>query len=65
MYTGFGCLDWVSLIENRRSRTREMIDLINLNIKRERNVMPHQLEVRLPEQVADVMPCTRVKVIDR
>src|SRR2546423_6549018 len=37
-----------------RRRTRQVVDLIDLDIERKSDVVPHQLEARIPEQMLDV-----------
>jgi hypothetical protein len=41
-----------------------VVDLVDLDVERERHVVAHQLEAGLIEQVNDVVPGTRVEVVD-
>ena len=54
MNTGFGGLHRVVLVMNRRGRTGEVVDFVDLDIERKRHVVAHQLEARMAEHVLDV-----------
>ena len=41
---------------NGRGRTGEVIDLIDLDVERERHVVPHQFEMLVVEKMLDVLP---------
>ena len=53
--TGLGRLNRVVLVVNRRGRAGQIIDLVDLDIERERHVMPHQFEARIAETGRDVL----------
>ena len=61
---GLRGLDWIVLIVNRRCRTRQIVDLVNLDVEWECDVMPEKLEILVLRKVKDVSSATRVKVID-
>ena len=42
---GLGRLHRIELIVNRRSRTGEVVDFVDLDKERERHIVPHQLEI--------------------
>ena len=57
-------LDWVALVVHGGRGTGEVVDLIDLDVKRKRHVVPDQLESRMLEQVLNVGPRGGVEVID-
>src|SRR5262245_48264602 len=61
MDTGLGRLHRIALVANRRGRTGEVIDLIHLDVERERHVVPHQFEMLV--EMLDVLPGTGKKVV--
>jgi hypothetical protein len=51
------------LIMNGRGWTGEIVNLIDLDIERERHVMAEHFELRVPEKMRDVALCACVKII--
>jgi len=64
VHAGLGRLHRVALVEDGRGRAGEVIDLVHLDIERERHVVPQHLEPLLAQQVLDVLSRTRVEVVD-
>jgi hypothetical protein len=58
-----GGLHWIMLVVNRRGRTGEIVDLVDLHIERKRNVVPHQVEVLVIEEMLDVASRAGEKVV--
>ena len=54
---GLGRLHRIELIMDRRGRAGEIVDLVDLDIERKRDVVAQQLEMRIVEQIA--MLCAR------
>jgi hypothetical protein len=44
MNAGFGRLDWVMLVVDRTRRTRQVVDLVNLEIEWKRHVVTQELK---------------------
>ena len=55
MQTGLGGLHRIVLVMNGRCRARQVVDLIHFDIEREGHIVAHQLEVRVIEQMGDVV----------
>jgi len=51
---GLGRLDRIVLVVHRRSRAREIVDLIDFQFEGIHDIMSHQLEIRIFEQVRDI-----------
>jgi hypothetical protein len=49
---------------NRRSRARQVVDLVDLEIERKRNVVAYRLEVSMTEETGDITACPGEVVID-
>jgi hypothetical protein len=49
---------------DRRSRAGEIVDLVDLNIKRPGYVVPHELELRMVAVVEEVVAGTGEEIID-
>ena len=64
MDAGLGRLNRVVLVMNRRGRARHVVDLIDLDVERKRNVMPDQLEELGVHQMRDVALGPGEEVID-
>ncbi len=60
---GLGRLHRVALVEDRRGRAREVVDLVDLDVQREGHVVPHDLEARVVAQVREVGPRPGVEVV--
>ena len=54
MHAGLGRLHRVVLVVNGRGRAGEVVDLVDLDVEREGDVVAHQLEARMAEQMVDV-----------
>jgi len=64
MNVHLGGLNRVVLIVDRRCRTGQVVDLIDLHIKREGNVMAKELKIRIPYQVGDISLGSREEIVD-
>ena len=51
-HTGLGRVHGIVLIVDRRGRAGEIVDLVDLDIERERHVMAHDLEFAVVEQLS-------------
>ena len=63
MHAGLSGLHWVELVVNGRCRTGQVVDLIHLNIERKSDIVAHQLEVRMIEQMGNVVLGAREEVV--
>ena len=61
---GLGGLDRVVLIMDGRGRAGQVVDLVHLHVEGEGDVVAHQLEVGVVEQVGDVVLGAGEEVID-
>ena len=61
--TGLNRSHRVVLIVDGRCRAGEVEDLINFNVKRERDVVAYQLEFRLPDKMRDVSSSSRTEIV--
>ena len=61
---GLGRLHRVVLVVDRRRRTGEVVDLVDLDEQRERHVVPDELEARVVVQVIDVALGAGEEVVD-
>jgi len=59
-----GGLNRVVLIVNGRSRTRQVVDLIDLHIKREGNVVAKEFKIGIPYQRSDITLGPRIEIVD-
>ena len=57
-------LDRVELIVNWRGRAGEVKNLIDLNIQRETDIVPKDLEQRIGEIIDNVGPPARIEIVD-
>lgn len=64
MHAGLCSLYRVPLVVRGRSRTRKVVDFINLDVERERHIVPCQIEVLVIQEMLDVRPRASEKVID-
>jgi hypothetical protein len=55
MHAGLGGLHRIVLVVHGRGRAGQVVDLVDLDVQRDRHVVPHQLEARVVEQVLDVV----------
>ena len=54
----------VELVVDRRGGARQVEDLVDLDVERERHVVAHQLEARVAQEVRDVALGPREEVVD-
>jgi len=64
VHTGLGGCHRVVLVMDRRCWTGQVVDFIDLYIKRERDIVAHQLEMRVFKQIDDVVLAASKEVID-
>jgi hypothetical protein len=61
---GFGGLDGIMLVVNGGCGASKIVNLVNLDIEREANIVAHQLESGVSDQMFYVTPCARKEVVD-
>ena len=61
---GFRRLHRIMLVMDRRRRTGEIVDLINLDIEREAHIVAHELEARMGVQVIDIALGAGEQIVD-
>ena len=49
---------------HRRRRAGQIVDLVDLDIERHRDVVTHDFEARVAEQMFDVLPPAGVVIVD-
>jgi hypothetical protein len=59
-----GGLNRVVLIVDRRRRTSQVVDLIDLHIKRKGNVVANEFKIRIPYQRSDISLGPRIEIVD-
>jgi hypothetical protein len=59
-----GGLNGVVLIVNRRCGTGQVVDRIDLHIKRKGDVVAKELEIRISHQMGDISLGSRVEIVD-
>jgi hypothetical protein len=64
MNVHLGGLNGVVLIVDWRSRTSQVVDLIDLHIKREGDVVANKFKIRIPHQMDDISLGPRIEIID-
>ena len=64
MHAGLGRLDGIELVVDRAGRAGEVVDLVHLHEEREGDVVAHQLERRIVQQLPHVAPPAGVEIID-
>ena len=52
------------LVVDRRGRAGEIVDLVDLDVERERDIVAHQLEARMGQQMLDVVLAAGEEVVD-
>ena len=55
MHAGLGGLHRVVLVVDRRGWAGQVVDLVHFHVQREGHIMAHQLEVRILEQMQNVV----------
>ena len=63
-HAGLGGLHRIVLVVHRRGGAGEVVDLVDLDVEREGDVVAHRLEVRIAEQVRDVVLAPGEVVVD-
>ena len=64
MDAGLGRLHRIELVMDRRSGARQIVDLIDLDIERERHIVAHHLESGIADQMRDVGPAAGEVIVD-
>ena len=64
MHAGLGGLHRIVLVVDRRGRAGEVVDLVDLDVEREGDVVAHQLEMRIAQQMRDVVLAAGEEVVD-
>jgi hypothetical protein len=64
MHAGFGGLHWIALVMDGRGRARQVVNAIDLHVKRKGNVMALQFEIGMLQQVDDVAPGAGVEIVN-
>jgi hypothetical protein len=59
-----GGLNRVTLVMDGRGRTGQVVDLVHLHIKREGDVVTHQLEARIGAQMLHIVLGAAVEIVD-
>jgi hypothetical protein len=59
-----GRLNRIVLIVNGRSRACQVVDLIDLHIKREGNVVAKEFKIGIPDQRSDIPLRPRIEIVD-
>ena len=62
MNAGLGRLHRVALVVNGRSRTSEIVDLVDLDVQRKCHVVPSQFEMLVIEKMFDIFPAAGEKL---
>jgi hypothetical protein len=57
-------LNGVVLIVDWRSRTGQVVDLVDLYIKGERDVVANKFKIRIPQQMGDISLRARIEIVD-
>ena len=64
VYAGLRRLHRVMLLMNWRSRTREIVNLVNFHIEREGDIVSDHFEVLVIEQVFDISTRASIEIVD-
>jgi hypothetical protein len=64
MHAGLRRLNWIMLVVNGRCRACQVEDLLHLHVQGKRDVVTHELEVRLAEQVLHIGLGSGEEVVD-
>jgi hypothetical protein len=49
---------------DRRRRTRQVVDFVDLHIKRKGNVVANKFKIRIPDQRSDISLGPRIEIVD-
>src|SRR3989344_4230558 len=55
VHAGLGRLHRIELVVDRRSRAGQVVDLVHLDVERERHVVAQQLKMRITDEMGDVV----------
>ena len=64
VHTGFGRLNRIELIMDRRRGTGQIVNLVDFYEQRHRNIMAEHLEIRMLQQMRDVRPPSGEIIVD-
>jgi hypothetical protein len=64
VHAGLGRLHRIELVVDRRRGAGEVVDPVDLHVQREGDVMPHQFEVGIAQQVGDVLLAAGIEVVN-
>jgi hypothetical protein len=64
VHGSLGRLHWIMLIVDRRSRASEIVDLVRLDVERERHVMADELEAGMSMEMLQVTLGAGEKIVD-
>src|SRR5581483_784129 len=64
VHAGLRRLHRIILVMNRRRRTGEIVDLVDLDVVREGHVMAHKLEALVSDQVLDIAPRAGEEIVE-
>ncbi len=64
VHAGFGGLHRIELVVHGRRRTRQIEDLVHLDVEGKRDVVAHELEVRAVAQREHVLLGAGVEIVD-
>lgn len=64
MHASFGGLHRVVLIMDRTSRAGQIKDLVNFDVKWKCNVVSHELEAWVTQEMGHIVLATSVKIVD-
>ena len=64
MHAGLGGLHRIVLVVHRRGRACQIVDLVHLDIERKGDVVAHRLEMRIVQQVRDVVLAAGEVIVD-
>ncbi len=53
----------IELVVDRRRWAGQVVDLVDLDIKRERYIVPKDFEMRMADQMSDVVLCAGIEVV--
>ena len=61
---GFGSLHGIELVVNGGCGAGQVVNLVHLHVEGEGDVMAHELELRVVEQIEHILLGARVEVVD-
>lgn len=63
MHGGFGGLNRIMLVVDRRGRTGKVVDFVDFHIERETNIMAHEFKAGMIVQMIDIALGAREQII--